>query len=69
MATLGKEVPASAAQKQIFHFIDGKHVEGQSGRGGKVYNPVLLPTWRGSDVYQESLTPRTCLRISGLSPS
>ncbi len=40
MATLGKEVPASGAQKQIFHFINGKQVEGQSGRGGKVYNPA-----------------------------
>ena len=40
MATLGKEVPASGAQKQIFHYIDGKQVEGQSGRGGDVYNPA-----------------------------
>jgi malonate-semialdehyde dehydrogenase (acetylating)/methylmalonate-semialdehyde dehydrogenase len=40
MATLGKDVPASGAQKQIFHYIDGKHVEGQSGRGGDVYNPA-----------------------------
>ena len=30
-----------AAPRELFHFIDGKHVQGESGRFGDVFNPSL----------------------------
>ncbi len=40
MATAGKDVGDPDAREQLYHYIDGKRVEGTSGRFGDINNPA-----------------------------